>query len=515
MKINFIVIVAILLVGGCKDAEITPEEPQVPRLLTSPISNLTVFSVYVSGKVIDSLGSDILEQGIVIDTIPGPTKLKSLNKYVLKKNTSGEFGVTITALLPAKKFYLKAYAENSIGTGYGDEVTFLSLPEKQYGDVTLTTQQEVIEFGQKSITTIDGDLLITGSVQNLSPLEKLTIVNGSVEIKANSGLTNFSGLEALEIITGGLRIENNPALTNFVGLNRLAEVDGLFYVINNDNLINLAGLNNLEIINRGGEFRIQGCDKLINLDGLEMLKYIAGNLILIDNSLLENIHGLKNLLKIFDRLYVTNNPALKDLNGLEKVIKIDDGIDIENNSSLSNINALGNLTTGSSYGSGVINLNGNNKLDSLPHFKNITVLDYLILKDNSLKSINGLSTLKSVRYGLTIENNVNLIDLKGLEQLEVSGNLNIIGNSLLTDLKGLKGLTKATINIAIMSNENLTGLSGLENLKTIEGWISIAGNIKLADFCPLKPLLISGYDKVIDIRENALNPDRAEILSCQ
>jgi len=231
--------------------------------------------------------------------------------------------------------------------------------------------------------------------------------------------------------------------------------------------------------------------------------------------LLENIHGLKNLLKIFDRLYVTNNPALKDLNGLEKVIKIDDGIDIENNSSLSNINALGNLTTGSSYGSGVINLNGNNKLDSLPHFKNITVLDYLILKDNSLKSINGLSTLKSVRYGLTIENNVNLIDLKGLEQLEVSGNLNIIGNSLLTDLKGLKGLTKATINIAIMSNENLTGLSGLENLKTIEGWISIAGNIKLADFCPLKPLLISGYDKVIDIRENALNPDRAEILSCQ
>ncbi|TXE16393.1 hypothetical protein ES692_12750 [Psychroserpens burtonensis] len=56
------------------------------------------------------------------------------------------------------------------------------------GDVTLTSQTEVNEFGQFSFISVNGDLRIAddaGDIVDLTPLESLTIITGLIRVFSN------------------------------------------------------------------------------------------------------------------------------------------------------------------------------------------------------------------------------------------------------------------------------------------------------------------------------------------
>jgi hypothetical protein len=49
---------------------------------------------------------------------------------------SGNFASALTGLIPYSTYFARAYATNSKGTAYGDQLEFETLPEGAYGTVT-------------------------------------------------------------------------------------------------------------------------------------------------------------------------------------------------------------------------------------------------------------------------------------------------------------------------------------------------------------------------------------------
>nr|WP_295932057.1 hypothetical protein [uncultured Dyadobacter sp.] len=94
----------------------------VPTLTTTQISEIRSDGAKSGGTISGDNGSDIKSRGIVWSTNPGPTiALASKTTDGLGK---GNFTSSLTSLLPGTRYYVRAYATNDAGTGYGNEVSF-------------------------------------------------------------------------------------------------------------------------------------------------------------------------------------------------------------------------------------------------------------------------------------------------------------------------------------------------------------------------------------------------------
>ncbi len=98
--------------------------PTIPVLTTNAISNIsTTFAT--SGGVISSDGdAPITAKGVCWNTSTGPT---TANSKTSDGNLSTPFTSSITGLSAGVTYYVRAYAVNSAGTGYGNEDTLTTL----------------------------------------------------------------------------------------------------------------------------------------------------------------------------------------------------------------------------------------------------------------------------------------------------------------------------------------------------------------------------------------------------
>jgi uncharacterized protein (TIGR02145 family) len=74
------------------------------------------------GGITSDGGSAVTANGVVWDTSTNPTI--SLNTKTSDKTGNGGFKSSITGLKATTKYYLRAYATNAAGTGYGNELSF-------------------------------------------------------------------------------------------------------------------------------------------------------------------------------------------------------------------------------------------------------------------------------------------------------------------------------------------------------------------------------------------------------
>jgi len=529
LTVNFMIkylllLVSILFMMSCKKTDgpstsVSPSDKGLPKVETNAISDFTYYSVKLSGQLLDSAGSTIKETGIVIDTLSMPTISKNLNKFVLQKLKDGTFTLTVTGLLLNKTVYVRAYATNEKGTEYGNEVKFSTRNGKIFkGEVYLTNQQQVNDFGANHYTTIDGDVSISGPVTDLKPLLGLTVINNGLTI-SYTNITNFSGLDSLEeigtVFPNDFWIEHNNNLINFHGLSKLKMSRGSVQIDDNNSLINLDGLDSY-IAASAGSMRIGECEKLQNLDGLKNLSFVGDDLWIINNPSLTSITGLANVSQVYGRLYVDNNASLTNLNGLEQIQNLPTGVDITGNAVLRDISGLRNLSVigaNVDFGIGTITIANNPALTDLSSFSKITTVDYVTINNNShLKSLKGLS-LQTIKQLLDIEGNAILSDLSGLEKVTSINRIQISNNPLLINLNGLKGLTRVTGYITIGGNNSLVSLSGLENLAEVGGEIQILSNPNLTEFCGLKNLFTHGYNQYFRTQDNAANPTQQNVIT--
>lgn len=109
-------VLVLLLTSNCRK-----DEKSAPQITTSPISNVAITSVTCGGKVTSKEGIGIIEQGVCFGTAPGPTL--SADKLPAS-GTIGAFTSNVKGLTADTKYYIRAYATNSAGTSYGEEVSF-------------------------------------------------------------------------------------------------------------------------------------------------------------------------------------------------------------------------------------------------------------------------------------------------------------------------------------------------------------------------------------------------------
>lgn len=103
---------------------------QFPVINTLPITELTKTSAKTGGLITNNGGSAVITAGVCYSQLPNPNINDTVTSDVV---VSGSYTSTLLGLTPQTTYYLKAYAINAIGTGYGNELSF-STPAPVIGD---------------------------------------------------------------------------------------------------------------------------------------------------------------------------------------------------------------------------------------------------------------------------------------------------------------------------------------------------------------------------------------------
>ncbi|WP_215223801.1 hypothetical protein [Echinicola shivajiensis] len=124
--------------------------------------------------------------------------------------------------------------------------------EKVYnGNVLLRNQEEVDEFGKYQYETIRGNLIIeedgregSTSIQSLSQLKGLGMVEGDFIVKNNPSLESFEGMNVNEV-SGEFLIENNPKILELSGLHEFRIMGGTLKILENSSLVDYCAISKL------------------------------------------------------------------------------------------------------------------------------------------------------------------------------------------------------------------------------------------------------------------------------
>jgi uncharacterized protein (TIGR02145 family) len=94
----------------------------IPSLTTSTITNLLETTATSGGQGINDGGLTITEKGVCINTTSNPTILDT--KFVSTYTGDNNFTRDISDLIKDTTYHVRAYATNSLGTGYGSDIEF-------------------------------------------------------------------------------------------------------------------------------------------------------------------------------------------------------------------------------------------------------------------------------------------------------------------------------------------------------------------------------------------------------
>mgnify|MGYP000924511265 FL=1 len=149
--------------------QFTTAPPVVTTLTTNAATNVNSLSATSGGVIVIDGGAAITAKGVCWNTATNPTIANNLT-------TNGSGNAPYTSLLailaPNTTYFARAYATNSIGTAYGNEITFttpassptlLALPNTlAFGDVTVNTNSLAQSFSLTgaSLTPAAGNIVL-------------------------------------------------------------------------------------------------------------------------------------------------------------------------------------------------------------------------------------------------------------------------------------------------------------------------------------------------------------------
>jgi uncharacterized protein (TIGR02145 family) len=93
----------------------------LPQVNTTSVTNVTPSNALVTGEVISDGGDQNTTRGFCYSTISNPTVS---NDTTMNGTGLGVYSDTLLNLTPSTAYYVRAYATNSVGTSYGNEVSF-------------------------------------------------------------------------------------------------------------------------------------------------------------------------------------------------------------------------------------------------------------------------------------------------------------------------------------------------------------------------------------------------------
>lgn len=394
------ILVAFLLISlfSCKDDEVKPSVT-LPTITTLTPSDVIQYKAKTGGTITKDGGATITARGVCWNTLPSPT---ISDNHSEDGTGTGSFESTITNLDANTLYHLRAYATNSKGTAYGKDITFTTLEHVTYiGDITLTSQTAIDNFGTNHYTRIAGKIFIEDN-----PNEPT--------------ITNVDALADLYTVDNDLDLRNNPLLTNIDGFQNIHFAKNVI-LATNASLTNLNALKNITLLNQLVVYENQN---LQNIDGLAGLDTV-NNIIFYYNNHVTDLKGFNNITRI-GRFEFTGNNSVTTFDVLTNIETIQ-GIWFYSCPNLVSITSFSKLTSLNN-----INIDDNDALTSFPGLKNITSSNIIMLTNNdALTNLDNLSELKTLKNNLLIANNSVLTDFCGIRkalQNNYDGGFNISDN---------------------------------------------------------------------------------------
>ncbi|MBK6346844.1 MAG: hypothetical protein IPF68_13090 [Bacteroidales bacterium] len=93
----------------------------LPTVTTNEVTEITHNSAICGGNVTNGGGSTVTARGVIWDTTSNPTLQNNIN-YTFDWQGLGSFTNILGYLIPATKYYVRAYATNSEGTAYANNI---------------------------------------------------------------------------------------------------------------------------------------------------------------------------------------------------------------------------------------------------------------------------------------------------------------------------------------------------------------------------------------------------------
>ena len=166
-----VLILALLLSAMKNNASATgvydayPHQPRYEMTGTLPVVSTREVDLIVTttarsgGTVTSDGGETVTERGVCWSRDPHPTIADS---HTVDGHGEGSFTSSLTGLQRGKKYYLRAYATNSAGTAYGQEVEFttLCIPITTRDTVILTMSDFPYHYGDSTFTSSTADASI-------------------------------------------------------------------------------------------------------------------------------------------------------------------------------------------------------------------------------------------------------------------------------------------------------------------------------------------------------------------
>ena len=144
-----------LLAGSCKkDSNSPTPSANVPIVTTVAVSSIAITTAISGGIVLSDSGSSVTARGVCWSTSPNPTVT---GNKTTDGSGLGSFTSNLTGLTANTTYYIRAYATNAKGTGYGNEVTFATQPLS-----TLTVQTTAITNITATTASSGGTVNTTG-----------------------------------------------------------------------------------------------------------------------------------------------------------------------------------------------------------------------------------------------------------------------------------------------------------------------------------------------------------------
>ncbi len=110
---------SLFLLIACSSSE--DDSNQLPTLSTLDVSGIATTTAIAGGNISSQGNSEIISRGVCWSTSANPTINDS---KTTDGNGIGNFASNLTGLTPNTVYYVRAYATNSEGTSYGNQINF-------------------------------------------------------------------------------------------------------------------------------------------------------------------------------------------------------------------------------------------------------------------------------------------------------------------------------------------------------------------------------------------------------
>lgn len=207
----------------------------IPAVTTAPVTEITTSSAKSGGNVTSDGGSQVTAKGVVWGASLNPT-LQNNTGFTSDGTGTGTFVSTLSGLNQLYAYHVRAYATNSIGTAYGEDIAFSTLPQSYTIVVTANPQNGGTVTGGGTYThgqeaqltaTANQNFNFINWTENNTPVHSLSMY--SFQVFSNRTLVaNFQDVTGIAQLdnTAGFRVFPNPAAGE-ITITNLANESGL------------------------------------------------------------------------------------------------------------------------------------------------------------------------------------------------------------------------------------------------------------------------------------------------